>query len=109
MNFRLPMYEGDGLIRQGLSTNPSPAEAEQSVRDFEGVKQLEIEARRLRAEYVSSLIKRLMAWVRNVPRAATQSRAEHYLSASTDHADVERRIRTLERDQMRGWNQRLPA
>jgi hypothetical protein len=109
MNYGLPMYEGDGLIRQGLSTNATPAESEQSVRDFDALKQLEIEARRIRAEYVGSLIKRLMVWVRDFPRTATQSRAEHYLSASTDHADVERRIRSLERDHVRGWNQRIPA
>ncbi len=107
MNFRLPMYEGDGFIRQGMSSNEASTTA--SLLDSGELNRLETEARRIRAEYVGGLIKRLMQWLQEIPRAATRSRAERYLAGSTDHADVERRIRTLERGNVRGWNQRIPA
>lgn len=109
MNARLPMYEGDGFIRPGLATDQVPTTPSASLRESGELRSLEVEARRLRAEYVSGLIKGLMAWARDLPRGATRSRAEHYLSKSTDHADVERRIRTLEREHVQGWNQRIPA
>ncbi|MFN0302028.1 MAG: hypothetical protein ACKVQU_16930 [Burkholderiales bacterium] len=114
MNARLPMYEGDGFIRQGLSQpagNGIAAEpkAPQSQPNFDALLQLEKEARRLRGEHLSRLIQSMIKWVRDIPRRARQDRAERYLADATDHADVERRIRVLERNSVGPRNGRLPA
>ncbi|MFM9885285.1 MAG: hypothetical protein ACKVQT_19855 [Burkholderiales bacterium] len=114
MNARLPMYEGDGFIRQGLSqpidngiavepTNPL------SQPNFEALMQLEKEARRLRSEHATKLIQSMIGWIRDIPRRARQASAERYLAGASDHADVERRIRNLERNHAGQWNRRLTA
>ncbi len=114
MNARLPMYEGDGFIRQGLS---QPAcngvavepKAPESQPKIDALLQLEKKARRLRSEHVSKLIQSMIKWIRDIPRRARQDSAERYLADATDHADVERRIRALERKSAGPWNGRLPA
>ncbi len=114
MNARLPMYEGDGFIRQGLSQpidNGIAVEptAPVSQPNFEALLQLEKEARRLRSEYVGKSIQSMIKWIRDIPRRARQESTERYLADATDHADVERRIRTIERSPIGNWNRRLPA
>ena len=87
MNARLPMYEGDGFIRQGLSQpidNGIAVEptASLSQPDSEALLQLEKEARRLRSEHTSTLIQSIINWIRDIPRRARQASAERYLAGA---------------------------
>ena len=114
MNARLPMYEGDGFIRQGLSQpidNGIAAEPTASLfqPNSDALLQLEKEARCLRSEHMIKLIQSMINWIRDIPRRARQESAERYLADATDHADVERRIRSLERDNAGHWNRPLTA
>jgi len=112
MNVRLPMYEGDGFIRQGMSTpsaEVTPTAARSSSPSIDELQGLEREARRLRSEYVFAMLVAIKAWFADIPRRARQDSAERYLAGATDHAEVERRIRVLERSQTMGWNRRIPA
>lgn len=51
----------------------------------------------------------MINWIRDIPRRARQESAERYLADATDHADVERRIRSLERNNAGHWNRPLTA
>ncbi len=112
MNARLPMYEGDGFIHQGMSSptdGTASTAAPASSPSIDELQGLEREARRLRSEYVFALLGAIKAWFADIPRRARQDSAERYLSGATDHAEVERRIRALERNQTPGWNRRIGA
>ncbi len=112
MNTRLPMYEGDGFIRPGMSTPADGTASTAVVASSPGIDELrglEREARRMRSEYVYALLVAVKAWFADIPRRARQDSAERYLSGATDHAEVERRIRALERSQTQGWNRRIAA
>ena len=114
MNARLPMYEGDGFIRKGLSyptDNATNVEnmTSPSQPNFEALLELEKEARRLRSNHMIKLIQSMIKWIRDIPRRARQENTQRYLAGATDHADVERRIRMLERDHVGHWNRRPAA
>ncbi len=114
MNARLPMYEGDGFIRQGLSTAINEEGANNganlsSVPDFEELGSLHREARRLRSEHVGRVIHSIIAWIGDIPRRARQDSAERFIAGASDHADVERRIRALERNNVGAWNRQIAA
>jgi hypothetical protein len=46
---------------------------------------------------MSSLVKQLIAWLERNAHAAREREIERYLSQATDAADLENRIRQLER------------
>lgn len=89
MTARVPIYEGDGLLRKApaKATRPSRTEAERVER----------RARELRAELIADLFSRLFRWIERSFWRARQRDLEHYLSQATDAADLERRMRALER------------
>jgi len=58
---------------------------------------VEARARRMRAEYLGGLLRRLFDWLERDVRRARQRRIEQYLAGSTDLADLERRMRVLAR------------
>lgn len=58
---------------------------------------IEARARRLRAEYVGGLLRRLFNWLQHDVRRARQRRIEQYLASATDLADLEHRMRALAR------------
>jgi len=123
VNARVPIYEGDGLLHDALERAARPAtvrierrariERERTAPAVETVAaaptreeiwEIERRARALRAEAIADLFSRLFRAVANVFRAAERSlyRAhqrdiEHYLAQATDNADLERRLRELER------------
>jgi len=61
------------------------------------VRAIEARARRLRAEYVGGLLRRLFNWLERDVRRARQRRIEQYLASATDLADLEHRMRALAR------------
>jgi hypothetical protein len=83
MNEHDMMYEGDGILRK--------------PNRWDRIAAYERRARRLRAIYIGGLFARLLDWLESKARAAWRRRAEHYLAQASDLADLERRMRTLER------------
>lgn len=51
----------------------------------------------MRAELIADLFSRLFRWIDRSLWRARQRDVEHYLSQATDAADLERRMRALER------------
>ena len=58
---------------------------------------IEASARRARAEYLATLLRRLFDWLERGAHRARQRRIEQYLASATDLADVEHRMRVLAR------------
>jgi hypothetical protein len=54
-------------------------------------------ARRQRNEEVSRLFGRFLAWLKAAIENARKSEVERFLSRATDHADLEHRMREIER------------
>jgi hypothetical protein len=98
MNARVPIYEGDALAREALAKAAQPAPAPARL-DPIGADLAEIErrARELRAEVIADLFARLFRAIERALWRAQQRDVEHYLSQATDAADLERRMRELER------------
>ena len=59
--------------------------------------EIEREARRLRGEVMAALLGRLYAWVKARIRRGRTSALDDYLARSSSLADVERRLRDVER------------
>jgi len=58
---------------------------------------IEASARRARAEYLATLLRRLFHWMECGAQRSRQRRIEQYLANATDLADVEHRMRVLAR------------
>jgi hypothetical protein len=110
MRFEGPLYEGDGLIRPGPAfandqrggietAVQEPKIAQRSTRPERKVDLVEIEsrARKMRAEFIGSWLARLGAWVTGWLESASRRRAEEYLARAQSHAELESRMRDLER------------
>ena len=107
MRFEGPLYEGDSIIRSGpaFSDNPEVARKEpadkvemvqRDIRDLD-MYEIEVEARAMRAaavaEWTSKLAQRFSQWLESVRR----TQAEEYLARAQTHAELEARMRELER------------
>jgi hypothetical protein len=102
-----PLYEGDSLIRSGpvvrgepaetgtLAVEPAPADEAVSTLN---IAEIETRARAMRAAYIGALLGRLWdrfeAWLEKGRR----EREEAYLAQSENLADLEARMRRLERE-----------
>jgi hypothetical protein len=107
MKIKAPMYEGDSLLRyrheadeQATATpRNTTAILQRSMPSEPGLDawKVELRARRLRSEYIwslmSALADRLDGWLAR----ARQREQEAYLAKAQDHGDLERRLRVLER------------
>lgn len=103
MRLTAPLYEGDSLIRSGPAyggdvppaVEPTPGAAPELELD---VAEVEARARALRSAYIGVLLRRLWerfeAWLENGRRA----REEAYLARAENLADLEARMRRLERE-----------
>jgi hypothetical protein len=110
------MYDGDGLIRvpeAGESIPESPAAAPAAASMLEGagrpslagpyvsLADYELRARRMRSAEIARMIRTLAAnlsrWVDRRVALARERDLQQYLSQSTDHADLERRLILWER------------
>lgn len=107
MRLTAPLYEGDSLLRSGPgfggeaapeATKPVEPAAEPAPVFELTEAEIEARARAMRAKYVGELLKRawtrLEAWVEKGRRA----RDEAYLARAQNLADLEDRMRRLERD-----------
>lgn len=80
MRYRDLIYEGDGIVRGPVS-----------------VQDVERHARKLRALSIGTLIESLFDWLERRAHESWQRQAEAYLAQASDLADLERRMRRLER------------
>jgi hypothetical protein len=110
MRFEGPLYEGDGLIRPGPVVSDAnsgsveaPVEEPKIVQRSIGLErsvdlvEIESRARKMRAEFIGGWLARLGARLTSWLEAASRRRAEEYLARSQSHAELESRMRELER------------
>lgn len=67
------------------------------ILTHDDVMAIEREARRMRAEVLAGMIRRLGGAIQRAVWRLRQRDIEQYLAKSSDHVDLERRIRDLER------------
>lgn len=99
MKIAYPLYEGDGYLHyRGTRTS-------QSKTPTEGVdlRAIEQRARALRREVISSLLARFGDWLKAKLQSGRRRDVEAYLARATDHADLERRLREVERKGQLGY------
>ena len=114
MRFEAPLYDGDSLIRPGpVVSGAAPSvpaggdEAPKMLRrtpacapaaiDDADLAEIEARARKLRAEMIAGWFERLGERLNNWLEAARRRRAEEYLARAQSHAELEARLRELER------------
>jgi hypothetical protein len=85
------MYEGDGLIHSPPVAREAPAPRDARRAPAGG----EIEEKRSAA--MRQLFPKLSTWLRDRAHFARMQEVERYLARSADLADLERRIRRVER------------
>ena len=95
---RIPMYEGDSVIRSG----PVPASPGTTLRRSpEGAisrSEIEQRARKLRWETLADLLGNIVERVRRGAQSARSRELDSYLSRATSLADVERLLKEAERE-----------
>jgi hypothetical protein len=111
MTAKLPMYEGDGYIRDGLADLSAGAYTKAGPRAYGGpdssrltigeLAYLEREARRMRSRALGDLIERLFARLDTLRARWAQRALERRLGTPTDAVDLEQRLRALERREPR--------
>jgi hypothetical protein len=103
MRTAVPLYEGDGYLhyrRDAEVKAPVQRAAEAGDLDLQAVEQ---RARALRRETIARLFRRLGQWIETKLRNGKQRDVEAYLAKATDHADLERRLREVERKNPLGY------
>lgn len=83
MKSELPLYDGDGFLRRVQPLDPAELEA------------IERKARALRANVIAQLLKDFGNWVERSVWRARQRDYVRELSRASDHADLERRMKSL--------------
>ncbi len=108
MNARVPLFDGGGELRDALakaarpaSTTPERGAPALRLLDSQERWEIERQARALRAQAIADLFGRFFRWIERALWRAQQRDLERYLSQSTSHADLERRMRELERGSLR--------
>jgi len=97
-NLSIPLYEGDGYLRlpkkliAPASSGGTPPSAEVIDR-----RTVEKQARTLRAVVIGNAIERVFNWLDQKYQRARWRDVDAFLAQSTDHADLERRLKQLER------------
>jgi uncharacterized protein DUF3563 len=99
MRTTYPLYEGDGY----LHFRATPASARKPELSGADIRAIEARARALRREAVSALLARFGQWLEAKLRPGVRRDVEAYLAQSTDHADLERRLRDVERKNQLGY------
>jgi hypothetical protein len=110
MKLEVPLYEGDSIIRHGPTTSPGPVAGQSQTHSTPGLLQrniapvsaleiaeIEARARVLRAAAIADLASRAWAWLGNYFERARRRREEEYLARSQNLAELEYRLRKLER------------
>ncbi len=114
MKLQLPLYEGDGIIRHGPTTSPGPVaghpKADSTPRVLQrnialvstavtalDIAEIEARARALRAAAIADFAGRAWSWLGTYFERARRRRQEEYLARAQSLADLEHRLRKLER------------
>ena len=103
MKLATPLYEGDSIIRAGPAPAKTTGQREDSTPEFvqrnvlSGMKKIEAGARVERAAMVALYARRLWRWLATQLDGARRSHEEAFLAQADSLAEVERRIRELER------------
>jgi hypothetical protein len=114
MKLQLPLYEGDSIIRYGPTTSPDPVAGQQQTHSTPKILQrsspapaasspaldiaeIEARARALRAAAIAEMAGRAWTWLGTYFERARRRRQEEYLARSQNLAELEHRLRKLER------------
>ena len=113
MRFEGPLYEGDSVLRSGpvfsedtasgSKETPGAAEivqratAPEALEDGLDLQTIDARARALRAEAIRAWMARLGERLSQWLESARRRRDEEYLARSQSHAELEARMRELER------------
>ena len=111
MKLQLPLYEGDGIIRYGPTTSPEPVAGQQQTHSTPRILQrssapvesaldisgIEARARALRAEAIADMVGHAWKRLGTYFERARRRRQEEYLARSQNLAEIEHRLRKLER------------
>jgi hypothetical protein len=117
MSYTTTLYEGDGLIhfapRPRAAVKPrvktrSSGHVARSATPHSPAKGrthhlATVKAARILIGAVWNALKSVALWIDEKSREAHYQRVESYLAQSTDHADLERRLRDLERSNRLNW------
>src|SRR5262249_55477958 len=97
MRITYPLYEGDGYLHYRAAPVKSTADKTIDVRAIEQ------RAKALRREVLASLLARFGNWLETKLQSVRGRETYEYLSRATDHADLERRLREVERKGKLGY------
>ena len=114
VKLQFPLYEGDSIIRYGPTTSPDPVAGRQQAHSTPKILQrsstaaatshpaldlpeIEARARALRAAAIADLASRAWTWLGTYFERARRRREEEYLARSQSLAELEHRLRKLER------------
>jgi uncharacterized protein DUF3563 len=99
MKTAYPLYEGDGYLHYRDARTSKPKAPTEGV-DLRAIEQ---RARALRREVISNLLARFGDWLGSKLQSGRRRDVEAYLAQATDHADLERRLRDVERKNQLGY------
>ena len=97
MRITCPLYEGDGYLHYRAA--PVKPTADETI----DVRAIEQRAKALRGEAVAGLLTRFVDWLESKLHNVRGRETYDYLSRATDHADLERRLREVERKGKLGY------
>jgi hypothetical protein len=100
MRLAYPLYEGDGYLHFRDAKAPKARPADGTGVDVRAIEQ---RARALRRAAIAGLLRRLANWIENKLQNGRRRDVEAYLAQATDHADLERRLREVERKNQLGY------
>ena len=112
MSFTTALYEGDSVIhyvpRAGAAVNIPAAGAQRLAQPATALETAELATAELNGwtfaiGAVWNALRSAALWLEEKSREAHYRRIESYLAQSTDHADLERRLRDLERNHRFDW------
>ena len=98
MRITYPLYEGDGYLH--LRAASAARKRELTAAD---IRAIDARAHAARREALSALLVRFGQWLESKLRPGPRRDVEAYLAQSTDHADLERRLRDIERRDQLGY------
>ena len=108
MSFTAALYEGDSVIHRAPGNPTRTAGAKRlsrpaTVLESADLATAEIQGWTVLFELVWDGLKAVALWIEEKSRQAHYRRVEDYLAQSNDLADLERRIRQLERSNQSNW------
>jgi hypothetical protein len=113
MSFTAALYEGDSVIHRvprfvEAAGKTRGAGAKRVARTATALESAELATAEIKGwtalfEGIWTALKSFAMWIDEKSRQAHYRRVDAYLSQSPDHADLERRIRQLERSNQLNW------